>query len=207
MFLKCDPLDAASLAKFVMLGVRVLVRVGWEIHCEDGRFLRPGSFEEGCRSRGPSCSGRAAIDGSRGSLEKPLATVDDFGRVGWEWIVGRLATGRGLERVFAVVEMAGATLRLAVVGGGMFEMLLVPKTEPVARRSLEADVRSRGVLASPGPVGAAARLSLDGARRRGMPVGLGAGRRDIGLGRPLVLPAGSLLSSMGRGVGVVEVKC
>lgn len=126
--------------------------------------------------------------------------MDDFGRVGWEWIVGRLETGRGLERVFAVVEMVGAALRLAVVGGGMFEMLLVPKTEPVARRSLEADVRSRGVLASPGPVGAAARLSLDGARRRGMPVGLGAGRRDIGLGRPLVLPAGSLLSSMAVGL-------
>lgn len=113
----------------------------------------------------------------------PLPLLETLEGLGWGLKVGRLEVGRGLGRPRAEVEFLGA------VGDGWLVMLLIPE----ARRSLEAAGRKREETIS----GAAARLSLDcdGRRAVGMPVDLGMGRREVGLGRAL-LPAWSLLSSM-----------
>lgn len=59
----CASPATSSLAVFVMLGVRFRVNCAVEIHCDEGLFLKPGSFdeveeEEGWRLRRGSCSGR-----------------------------------------------------------------------------------------------------------------------------------------------------
>lgn len=190
-------LEAPALDNFVILGVRFLVSVACETHCDEGLFLSPGSLVEGCWSRGESCSGRVAI-GSRGSRDEPLVFVA-LGSFGRELEVGRLEIGRDLGSVFAVFEVVAAGFIVAAAAAGRFVMLLMSKLVPVARRSLEAAGRRRLLLASigtppcPAPI-FSARLSFDGdGRSEGV---LGMGRRDMGRGRPLDLPAGTLFSSI-----------
>lgn len=121
--------------------------------------------------------------------DKPLPLLDTLWTLGWVLEVGRLEIGRGLGRPRAEIEF------LEAAAEGELVILLIPGDEAGgASRSLEAAGRKREVLIS----GAAARLSLDcdGRRTVGMPVDLGMGRRDVGRGRALVLPAWSLLSSI-----------
>lgn len=113
--------------------------------------------------------------------------------------MGRLEVGRGLRSVFAVFEVSAAGFIVAAAAAGKFVVLLMSKPDPVARRSLEAAGRRRMLLASLGippfpPPLVSHRLSFDGdGRSEGV---LGMGRRDIGRGRPLDLPAETLFSSI-----------
>lgn len=128
--------------------------------------------------------------GLRGSREKALF-VAGLGSFGCEFEVGRYEVGRGLGSVFAAigVEWAGGAL---VMGGGKLVKFPIPKLGLVFKRSLEAEGRKRVVFTSgPMPLD---KFSFDADGR--MAVDLGIGRRDIGRGRPLDLPAAGLFSSM-----------
>lgn len=196
LFCECESLDAPPFDMLVILGVRFLFKLVCETHCDEGLFLKPGSFVEGCWSPGEACSGKLPR-GSRGSRDMPLAFVG-LGSFGVELNVGRLETGRGLARVFALFEVVFvvevAYLALLTGGGGMLARLLMPKLDAAARRSLEATGRKRMLRPSPGPPPFPAKLSFDCDGR--IAVDLGVGRRDSGRGRPLVFPGGSLFSSI-----------
>lgn len=185
---KGELLDAPLVDILPMLEVRFLATDPWYNNDAEACLLNPGNFDAGAWFWGESCSGRAAM-GSRGSLEKALF-IAGFGSLGCEYEVGRYDVGRGLGRVFAAVgiELVGFTL---VIGGGRFVKFPMPKLEPLFRRSLEAEGRRR--VCFPSLPMLSDRFSFEGDGR--MAVALGAGRRDIGRGRPLDLPA-SLLSSM-----------
>lgn len=105
-----------------------------------------------------------------------------------------------------VEEAKAEAVVLEAVGGTMFVLLFVllfvqllnPNRGPVLRCPVEADGRSRIDLAPAGaPAGPAptARSLLSAGKGR-VVVTRGAGKRDIGRGRPLVLPEGAAFSSM-----------
>lgn len=126
--------------------------------------------------------------------------ADGRGTEGWECAVGRLETGLGLGRVLAALgtdEVAGFAAVVAA-GAGMPPKVLLPKDGADERRSLDAAGRSRGALVSlrsPAAAGTADgggipdRPVLEGVRRIVL-VDLGAGRRDMGRGRPDLAPNG-----------------
>lgn len=119
--------------------------------------------------------------------DNPLLLPVGFASLGWGLKVGRLEVGRGFGRPRVEVVFLD-------VGEGWLVILLIPEAYAGgASRSLEAAGRKREETIS----GAAARLSLDcdGRRAVGMPVDLGVGRREVGLGSAL-LPAWGLWSSM-----------
>lgn len=88
-------------------------------------------------------------------------------------------------------EAEAETWALVAAEGAMLVVLFIPNLGVVFRCSIEAEGRSRVVLRGPA---APARLSLDSDGRS--VVARGAGKRDIGRGRPLDLPAGAVLSSI-----------
>lgn len=182
LFCNGELLDDAPADMLLILGVRCLVRVPWYNHDAEACLLSAGNLDVGAWSRGESCSGRAVM-GSRGSREKAWFVVG-FGSFGSELEVGRYEVGRGLGRVFAAVGVRLEGFAL-VIGGGRFVKFPIPKLGPALKRSLEAEGRKRVGFASP-PL-FPDKFSLDGDGR--MPVDLGVGRRDIGRGRPLDLPA------------------
>lgn len=189
-----DGFDAPLLDICERLGVRDKVRCG--AHCDDGRFLRPGSLEDVCWLWGDSCSVSVAIVGSRGSRDMPFG-LDARGSFGRGFELGRLETGRGRGRAFVVEETEAEVLVLEAVGLITFVVLLNPNLGPVFRYSVEADGRSRIDLApavAPAGPGPAARSLLEGEGR--VVVTRGAGKRDIGRGRPLDLPAWAGVCSM-----------
>lgn len=191
LFCECESLDAPPFDMLVILGVRFLFKV--EIHCDEGRFLKPGSFVESCWPPGEACSGKLPRGSRRGM---PLVLVA-LGSFGTELNVGRLEIGRGLWRVFApleVVFVVGAVGLALLIAGGTFVRLLIPKLDAAARRSLEAAGRKRMPFPPPSPPPFPTKLSFDGEGRGA--VDLGVGRRDIGRGRPLDLPGMTLLSSI-----------
>lgn len=77
--------------------------------------------------------------------------------------------------------------------GIVFVMLLNPNLGPVFRCSVEAEGRSRVGFAPAGP--APTSRSFLGGNGRGA-VNRGAGKRDIGRGRPLDFPAVAVFSSI-----------
>lgn len=196
MGLRCEGERAGAPTPdmLVMLGVRFLVMLACEIHCEDGLFLKPGSLVDGCLSPGPPCSVRVPKSSRGGRAE--LLLFPALGSLGTVLEVGRIEIGRGLARVLAVDGVVTAGLVLVLLVGGAFELLFVEEAGPGAKRSLEAAGRNRMLLPSadfpPFPV----KLSIDGEGRRA--VVLGMGKRDIGRGRPLPLglPGGALFSSI-----------
>lgn len=124
--------------------------------------------------------------------------MEALGSFGRAFKVGRLETGRARGRDFAVEDFAvedidAEALALVAVSGKLLLVLLVPNIGPVFRCSVEADGRSRVAFAPTGPA-VPARLSLDGDGRS--VVMRGAGKRDIGRGRPLDLPGVAVFSSM-----------
>lgn len=185
---------APPFEMFVMLGVRFRVKVAWEIHCDEGRFLKPGSLVDGCLSPGTSCSVRVPR-ASRGRRVE-LLLFPPLGSLGTVLEVGRLEIGRGLGRVLAVDEIEAAGFVSVILVGGTLALLFVAKADPVARRSLEAAGRKRMLLPSAGFPPYPTKLSIDGEGRKA--VVLGMGRRDMGRGRPLPLdlPGGALFSSI-----------
>lgn len=192
LFCTGELLDAPPVDILLKLGVRCRVKVPWYIYDVETCLLSAGSLEAGAWSRGESCSGRAAM-GPRGSREKALFGAC-FGSFGWELEVGRYEAGRGRGRVFAAIGVALLGFGL-VIGGGRLVKLPMPKLELGFNRSLEAEGRRRVVLASPPTV--ADKFSLEGDGR--MAGDRGVGRRDIGRGSPLALPAACRLSSMAAG--------
>lgn len=195
-----DGIDAPLLDTFERLGARCLDEVACEIHCDDGRFFRPGSFDDVSWFWGESCSVRVAIVGSRRSREKPLG-FDALGSFGRALGAGRLEICCGRGRVLAVEELETEWLAFVAARGAVFVVLLEPNLGPVFRCSVDAEGRSRVVLAPVGPVAPA--RSVLGCNGRGTVV-RGAGKRDIGRGRPLDFPAGAVLSSMAASRSLVE---
>lgn len=134
--------------------------------------------------------------GSRGSRDEPFE-LDARGSLGRGFALGRLETGRGRGRVFAVEDAEEEVLILETeaVRGATFVVLLDPNPNfgPVLRCSVEADGLSRRDLAPAGSA-PAARSLLDGKGR--FVVTRGAGKRDIGRGMPRDLAVGAVFSSM-----------
>lgn len=88
-----DLSDAPLLDICERLGVRD--NEACEVHCDDGRFLRPGSLENECWPWGESCSVSVPIAGSRGSRDRPFE-LDDRGSFGKGLQqLGRFEAGRG----------------------------------------------------------------------------------------------------------------
>lgn len=119
--------------------------------------------------------------------------MDARGSFGKGFGLGRLETGRDRGRVFALDEAEKDALVFEAAVGIVFVILLNPNLGPVFRCSVEADGRSRVGFAPAGP--APTSRSFLGGNGRGA-VNRGAGKRDIGRGRPLDFPAVAMFSSM-----------
>lgn len=116
------------------------------------------------------------------------------GSFGKAFGLGRLETGRDLGKVFAVDEAEKEALVFEAAVGIVFVMLLNPNLGPVFRCSVEAEGRSRVGFAAAGAPASTSRSFLGGNGRGA--VNRGAGKRDIGRGRPLDFPAVAVFSSM-----------
>lgn len=90
-------------------------------------------------------------------------------------------------------EAATGALIFEAAVGILFVILLNPNLGPVFRCSVEAEGRSRVGFAPAEPI-PTSRSSLGGNGRGAL--NRGAGKRDIGRGRPLDFPAAAVFSSM-----------